>query len=95
MNEPFSREQILVVLKKHVMATIDGVTEESLARATTLSEIGAGSLDIVEIVSSTMRELRIKVPRSQLMLIETLDELVDLLHERAVAQARTPPPAEK
>lgn len=90
MNEPITREEIHATLKKHVIATLDGVTEESVSGAKKLSDIGASSLDVVEIVSSTMRELKIKVPRSELMLIESLDELVDLLHQRALADRQTP-----
>lgn len=92
MNEPIPREQIVTTLKKHVIATIDGVTEETLTNAKTLGDIGASSLDVVEIVSSTMRELKIKVPRSELMLVESLDELVDLLHKQSITAAQTPPP---
>jgi acyl carrier protein len=92
MNPPVSRDEILAVLKKHIVATIDGVTEEAITGATALTDIGANSLDVVEIVSSTMRELKIKVPRSELMLIESLDELVDLLHQRALAASKMPPP---
>lgn len=90
MNEAVSREKIIATLHKHVTATIDGVTEDTIANAKTLSDIGASSLDVVEIVSSTMRELKIKVPRAELMLVESLDELVDLLHQRATVV--TPPP---
>ena len=89
MNEPISRDAILSVLKKHVIATIDGVNEEALAGATSLEDIGASSLDLVEIVSSTMRELKIKAPRSELMLVESVNELVDVLHRHALA-ARPP-----
>ena len=84
MSESVSRDEIRAVLKKHVIATIDGVTDETIDAAKTLGDIGASSLDIVEIVSATMRELKIKVPRAELMLVESLDELVDLLHQRAV-----------
>lgn len=94
MNEPVSRDAILATLNKHVIAIMDGVTEETLAGAKTLSDVGASSLDVVEIVSSTMRELKIKVPRSELMLVESLDELVDLLHQRAVADQPPPPAAQ-
>jgi acyl carrier protein len=92
MNEPISRDAIRTVVKKHIIATIDGVTEEAIAGAKTLSDIGASSLDVVEIVSSAMRELKIKVPRAELMLVESLDELVDLLHQRALTGGQTPPP---
>ena len=40
---------------------------------------GANSLDIVEVVSATMRELKVKVPRAELSKLENLDGLVDLL----------------
>lgn len=43
--------------------------------------LGVHGLDIVEIVSCSMRELKIKVPRSQLAKLENVDQLVDLLHE--------------
>jgi acyl carrier protein len=91
MSQPVSRDEIRAVLKKHVIATIDGVTEEAIASANSLADIGASSLDIVEIVSSTMRELKIKVPRSELMLVESVTELTDLLHKHAVEQKPAPP----
>ena len=36
-------------------------------------------LDIVEVVSCSMRELRVKVPRSELSKLTSIDGLVDLL----------------
>ena len=91
MNQPLTREQVAAVIKKHAIATIDGLTEEVIDRAQSLTEIGANSLDVVEIVSASMRELKVKVPRNELMLIETLPDLVDLLHQQAVAQKPAPP----
>lgn len=74
--------------------TIEGVVRKYLARALdidpasidaskSMKDIGANSLDIVEVVSSSMRELRIKIPRAELNTIENIDGLVDMLHERA------------
>lgn len=60
------------------------------ARADTsksMKELGANSIDIVEVVSSTMRELRIKIPREELSKLTNVDGLVDLLHATAVAKA--------
>lgn len=93
MNEPITREAVLSVVRKHIIATIDGVNEETIAKAKALSDIGASSLDVVEIISTSMRELRIKVPRAELMLVEDLDELVDLLYQRAVAASQASPPS--
>ena len=56
-----------------------------------MKELGANSLDIVEVVSCSMRELKVKVPRAELNKLTNIDELVDLLHrsvnEKAAAAA--------
>jgi acyl carrier protein len=52
-----------------------------------MKDLGVNSLDIVEVVSCTMRELRIKVPRSELSKLSNIDGLVDLLHRAAVQRA--------
>ena len=48
-----------------------------------MKDYGANSLDIVEVVSHTMRELRVKVPRTELSKLTNIDDLVDLLYEVA------------
>jgi acyl carrier protein len=52
-----------------------------------MKALGVNSLDIVEVVSCTMRELRIKVPRAELSKLSNIDGLVDLLHRVAVQRA--------
>lgn len=51
-----------------------------------MKDLGANSIDIVEVVSSSMRELRIKIPREELSSLTNIDGLVDLLHATAVAK---------
>ncbi|MCK5797921.1 MAG: acyl carrier protein, partial [Deltaproteobacteria bacterium] len=46
--------------------------------------LGANSLDIVEVVSSSMRQLKVKVPRSELANLEDIGALVDLLYQVAL-----------
>ncbi len=46
-----------------------------------MKDMGANSLDIVEVVSCSMRELKVKVPRSELAQLQNIDELVDMLHD--------------
>ena len=41
------------------------------------ADYGANSLDIVEIVSGTMRELKIKIPRTELSDIHNISGLID------------------
>ncbi|MEQ1861793.1 MAG: phosphopantetheine-binding protein [Chthoniobacteraceae bacterium] len=91
MNHPITREQIAAVIKKHAIETLDGLTEEAIDSAQSLADVGASSLDLVEIVSASMRELKVKAPRSELMLIESVADLTDLLYQHANAQKPAPP----
>lgn len=75
-----TKEHILAVVKKHLMATIDGLTEAQIQPDKSMKELGANSLDIVEIVSVSMRELKVKVPRSELSKLTNIGGLVELLH---------------
>jgi acyl carrier protein len=43
----------------------------------TFMDYGANSLDIVEIVSGSMRELKVKIPRTELSDIKNIAGLVD------------------
>ena len=73
------KDEIISVIKKHVCLAIEGLEENQLDSAASLeNEYGATSLDMVSIVSSTMRELKIKVPRTELKDITTIDQLADL-----------------
>ncbi len=75
-----TREQILEVVKKHVLATVDGLAETNFDPSRSMRDLGANSLDMVEVVSCAMRELKVKVPRSELNKLTNVDGLVDLLH---------------
>lgn len=78
-----TREQIQSVVLKYLARAVDDLDPESVDTSLSMKDLGANSLDIVEVVSSTMRELRIKIPRSELNTLTNVDGLVDLLHARA------------
>lgn len=72
MNEA----QILEVIEKHIKKSVDGLDDQVMDPTKKLTDYGASSLDIVEIVSSSMRELKIKIPRTELNDISNIDGLV-------------------
>ena len=82
-----TREQVLAVVRKHIASAVDGVDAASIDGSKTMKEYGANSLDIVEVVSATMRELKVKVPRSELSKLTNINGLVDLLHQTAAQKA--------
>jgi polyketide biosynthesis acyl carrier protein len=71
------RETIYGVVKKYILENIEDVKEADLDPKKSMKDLGANSLDIIEVVSCSMRELNIKIPRSELADIKNIDELVD------------------
>lgn len=88
-----TREDILAVVKKHILDISEDLTEEQIDPVQSMRELGINSLDIVEVVSCSMRELKVKVPRSELSKLTNIDGLVELLYrvstEKESALAKT------
>jgi len=82
-----TKEHIYSVVKKHLLQTVEDLQESRIDPSQSLKDLGANSLDIVEIVSVSMRELKIKVPRSELAKLTNIGGLVDLLHAVATQSA--------
>jgi acyl carrier protein len=76
-----TREHVLEVVTRHLVDTIEELEGVEIDPAKSMRDLGANSLDIVEVVSASMRELKVKVPRDQLNKLNNIDELVDLLHK--------------
>lgn len=87
-EQDMTREQVMAVVVKHLAEAVDGLDTATLDPARSMKDLGANSLDIVEVVSSSMREMKIKIPRSELAKLTNLDGLVDLLH-RTITEAKT------
>lgn len=66
-----------------MLVLVDGERLNTARQATdrSMKDYGANSLDIVEVVSGAMRELKVKVPRTELNKLTNLDGLVGLLYE--------------
>jgi len=83
-----SRADVLVVVMKHILDVTESVTADRIDPAMSMKDLGINSLDIVEVVSASMRQLKVKVPRSELSKLTNIDGLVDLLYAAAVEKAR-------
>ena len=83
-----TKDQVYSVVKKHLLDTVDGLDESQIDPAKSMKDLGANSLDIVEVVSRAMRELKVKVPRSELSKLNNIDSLVDVLY-KVVSEKQT------
>ena len=75
------REEIESVVRKHVASVVGDLKPSDLDMSRSMKDLGATSLDMVEVVSLAMRELNVKVPRPELNRLTNMDGLVDLLHK--------------
>jgi len=71
-----TREIITEVVEKHLKKAVEGI-DEQIDTSKKFLDYGANSLDIVEIVSGSMRELKIKIPRTELANIQNIAGLID------------------
>lgn len=78
-----SREEIFAVVRAHIVTIVDGVQPDAIREEISLRDLGADSLQIVEVVSRSMKELRLKVPRTDLSRAENLSHLLDLFEKAA------------
>ncbi len=74
------RDEVAAVVRKHLVDVIGDLKVSDIDMSKSMKEFGANSLDIVEVVSCAMRELKVKVPRSELSKLTNVNGLVDLLH---------------
>jgi len=72
-----SKDEIVSLLQEELAEQLDGVEQRDLDPELSLRDFGANSLDVIEVVTSVMRQLDIKIPRSKLADIETIDGLAD------------------
>jgi acyl carrier protein len=77
------KEDVLKVIEKHLMRSVGEMPEVGFDPSKKLSDYGANSLDIVEIVSGAMREMKVRIPRPELSDIKNIEGLADKFMEHA------------
>lgn len=82
-----TRERIFAVVRSNILNIVEGVPADAISEDVSLSELGADSLQIVEVVSRSMKELRLKVPRTELSRAKNLSDLLDLFEKAAAESA--------
>ncbi len=76
-----TKENVMQVIKRNIVENLDDVEENEIVPEKSMKDYGANSLDMIEVVSCSMRELKIKIPRAELADIENIDQLADKFME--------------
>jgi acyl carrier protein len=71
------KEEVIEVVKKNIVENLDDVDANDIDITKSMKDYGANSLDMIEVVSCSMRELSIKIPRAELADIENIEQLTD------------------
>ena len=77
------KDKVVEVILKHIRDKLEDLEDEEMNINKSMKDYGANSLDIIEVVSSSMRELSIKVPRTELADLETISQLADKFVEHS------------
>ena len=76
-----TKDEVIEVLKKNIIENLDDMEGQEIDPAKSMKDYGANSLDMIEVVSTSMRELKIKIPRTELADIANIDQLADKFME--------------
>jgi len=75
-----TKAEIMDVLLTNLQATVPDLKDVRVEPHQSMTEVGAKSLDVVDVVSTTMRQLKVKIAREDLAKIKTVGALVDALY---------------
>lgn len=82
-----TNDEVYGVVKKHLLEICPDIPGDQVARDVSMKVLGASSLDMVEVVSCSMRELGVRVARQELSDIKDIGGLVDLLYAEVLKKA--------
>lgn len=74
-----SKNEVLGLIMKHVKAAVPDFEGKTIETGKSYKDLGISSLDLVEIISNTMRDMKVKIPPTELANVKTTDDLIALL----------------
>lgn len=72
-------QEIREIIVGFVKRTLPELKYQDIDTSQSMKELGATSIDILEVVSASMRKLNVQVPRDKLGQLKCLDDLINLL----------------
>ncbi|MDR3058740.1 MAG: acyl carrier protein [Prevotella sp.] len=74
-----SKENIYEIVKKIIQEVLPDVKSENISIEKNLKELGANSIDRMEIVTLSMEKLDLKIPLMSFANVNNIEGLVDVL----------------
>jgi polyketide biosynthesis acyl carrier protein len=80
------KDKIFAVLKANALRILPDIGPNDVTIDGNLTDLGANSIDRVEIVMNSLQELQLKIPVPELHGLKNLRAVVDLFYRYAVAR---------
>jgi polyketide biosynthesis acyl carrier protein len=80
-----SKDDIFEVVKSNIVEILPGIPKDDIKIEERLKDLGANSIDRMDIVIKTMEIVGVKVPLVELGLVSNIQGLVNVLHEKKMA----------
>ncbi len=78
-----TREDMFDVLKSNVAEIIEGAEGLEIKESHSMRDFAADSLEVVEVVARSMKQMKLKVGRDKLLRAESLGDLLDIFEQAA------------
>ncbi|MBD3316026.1 MAG: acyl carrier protein [Chitinivibrionales bacterium] len=80
-----TKEQVFDVVKKVVMEILPDVESEQISMEKSLKDLGANSIDRMEVTTRSMEELGLELPQMTFAKVGNIEGLVEVLSENCIA----------
>ena len=83
MSPILSKEQIFSIIKDDIIKVLPNLTKEDIKIEKSLSDLGANSVDRVEIILFSMENMKLKFSLIELANVKNLSDLVDFFYNKS------------
>ncbi|HQE67606.1 MAG TPA: acyl carrier protein [Bacillota bacterium] len=76
------KNEIFNIIKRSIMEIVPDIDEKDICPEISMKDLGANSVDRMDIIIQSMKELEIKVPMVEFGNLKNIQGVVDLLYEK-------------
>ena len=77
-----TKTEIFVIVQNNILEILTNITPESIKPEISMRDLGANSIDRVDVIIKTMSDLSLKVPLVDFGYVKNIGELVDIFVEK-------------
>lgn len=78
-----TRDEIFEVLKENLYLIVEDARGQEIAEDVSITEYGTDSLELIEVASRAMKQLNVKIQRTDISNVNTIGDLVTLFEKSA------------